>query len=802
VADFVVRKAAVLGAGVMGAQIAAHLVNAKVDVLLYDLPAKDGPKSAIATRAIDGLKKLNPAPLGHPDLAAFIRPANYEDDLERLRDCELVIEAIAERMDWKHDLYRKVAPFVREDAIFATNTSGLSIAALAEGVDAALRPRFCGVHFFNPPRYMHLVELIATPATQPGILDRLETFLTKTLGKGCVRAKDTPNFIANRIGTFGMFATVAEAARFGLAYDVVDDLTGEKLGRAKSGTFRTADIVGLDTIGHVMKTMQDALRDDPFAAAYATPPDFATLIGKGALGQKTGAGFYRRDGKAVLRFDPARGDYVPAGAKADETVARILKKKDPAERLKLLRESTNPQAQFVWAILRDSWHYAACKLEEIADNARDVDLAMRFGFAASQGPFEAWQLAGWAQVAQWIKADIDAGKALAGVPLPAWVFDGPVAERGGVHQPEGSWSPARAEFVARSTHPVYRRQLFPATLAGENAPTGHTGGKTVFEDESIRLWVVEGHGREEVLIASIRTKVHAIGPGVIAGLLKGVELAEREYKGLVVWMPDDPFSYGADLQAMLPVFMSGGAAAIGEAEKALQDAMLRLRYAQVPTVAAVANMALGGGCELAMYCAKRVAYLESYIGLVEVGVGLIPGGGGLAFGARRAAESQASAPDAYLLDFLKKYFMAAATAQVSRSAIEAQAIGYLLESDPVVFNRHELLYTAIREARAMSDAGWRPPRKSTFRVAGRAGIATICAQLTNMREGGMITEHDYHLGRTIAEIMCGGDVEPGSTVDEEWIMALERKGFTGLLTHPKTQERIMGMMQTGKPVRN
>ncbi len=801
-ADFVVRKAAVLGAGVMGAQIAAHLVNAKVDVLLYDLPAKDGPKSAIATRAIEGLKKLNPAPLGHPDLAAFIRPANYEDDLERLRDCELVIEAIAERTDWKHDLYRKVAPFVREDAIFATNTSGLSIAALAEGVDAALRPRFCGVHFFNPPRYMHLVELIATPATQPGILDRLETFLTTTLGKGCVRAKDTPNFIANRIGTFGMFATVAEAARFGLAYDVVDDLTGEKLGRAKSGTFRTADIVGLDTIGHVMKTMQDALRDDPFAAAYATPPDFATLIGKGALGQKTGAGFYRRDGKAVLRFDPASGDYVPAGAKADETVARILKKKDPAERLKLLRESTNPQAQFVWAILRDSWHYAACKLEEIADNARDVDLAMRFGFAASQGPFEAWQLAGWAQVAQWIKADIDAGKALAGVPLPAWVFDGPVAERGGVHQPEGSWSPARAEFVARSTHPVYRRQLFPATLAGENAPTGHTGGKTVFEDESIRLWVVEGHGREEVLIASIRTKVHAIGPGVIAGLLKGVELAEREYKGLVVWMPDDPFSYGADLQAMLPVFMSGGAAAIGEAEKALQDAMLRLRYAQVPTVAAVANMALGGGCELAMYCAKRVAHLESYIGLVEVGVGLIPGGGGLAFGARRAAESQASAPDAYLLDFLKQYFMAAATAQVSRSAIEAQAIGYLLESDPVVFNRHELLYTAIREARAMSDAGWRPPRKSTFRVAGRAGIATICAQLTNMREGGLITEHDYHLGRTIAEIMCGGDVEPGSTVDEEWIMALERKGFTGLLTHPKTQERIMGMMQTGKPVRN
>ena len=801
-ANFIVRKVAVLGAGVMGAQIAAHLVNAKVDVLLFDLPAREGPKNAIAIKAIEGLKTLNPAPLGHPDLAAFIRPANYEEDLERLRDCDLVIEAIAERMDWKHDLYRKVGPFVRADAIFATNTSGLSIGALAEGVDAALAPRFCGVHFFNPPRYMHLVELIATPATRPEILDLLETFLTTTLGKGCVRARDTPNFIANRVGTFGMFATVAEAAKFGLTYDVVDDLTGAKMGRAKSGTFRTADIVGLDTIGHVMKTMQDNLRDDPFAALYATPPDFATLIGKGALGQKAGAGFYRREGKAVLRFDPAKGEYVASGTKADETVARILKKKDPAERLKLLRESANPQAQFVWAILRDSWHYAACKLAEIADNARDVDLAMRFGFAASQGPFEAWQQAGWSQVAQWIRDDIAAGKAIANVPLPDWVFDGPVAQRGGVHQPEGSWSASRGEFVARPAHPVYQRQPFPVTLAGENAATGHTGGNTVFEDESIRLWTVDGHRVKDVLVASIKTKVHAIGPGVIAGLLKGVELAEREYQGLVVWMPDDPFSYGADLQAMLPVFMSGGAGAIGEAEKALQDAMLRLRYAQVPTVAAVANMALGGGCELAVYCAKRVAHLESYIGLVEVGVGLLPGGGGLAYGARRAAELQANAPETYLLDYLKKYFMAAATAQVSRSAIEAQAIGYLLESDLIVFNRNELLYSAIREAKAMSDAGWRAPRKSVFRVAGRAGAATIAAQLTNMRDGGMISAHDYHLGRTIAEIMCGGDVDAGAMVDEEWIMALERKGFTSLLTHPKTQERIMGMMQTGKPVRN
>ena len=322
------------------------------------------------------------------------------------------------------------------------------------------------------------------------------------------------------------------------------------------------------------------------------------------------------------------------------------------------------------------------------------------------------------------------------------------------------------------------------------------------EDESVRLWTLEQPGLDDVLILSIRTKVHAIGPGVIAGLLKGVELAEKDFSGLVIWSPDEPFSYGADLQAMMPTFMAGGAKALEPVEKALQDAMLRLRYAQVPTIAAVSGMALGGGCELAVHCARRVANLESYIGLVEVGVGLIPGGGGLAYGARRASEESRAAPEAALIEFLKKYFMNAATAQVSRSAIEAQQMGYLLEEDRIVFNSHELLYTAVREAQSMRDAGWRPARKGLIRVAGRPAIATIMAQLVNMRDGGFISAHDFHLGKTIAEVICGGDVEAGSMVDEEWLMTLERRAFMGLLSHPKSQERMMGMMQTGKPVRN
>jgi 3-hydroxyacyl-CoA dehydrogenase len=583
---------------------------------------------------------------------------------------------------------------------------------------------------------------------------------------------------------------------------VVDDLTGSKLGRAKSGTFRTADVVGLDTMGHVIKTMQDTLPNDPFAPTYATPPALKSLLEKGALGQKVGAGFYKKVGKDILRLDPVKGEYVPSGGKADETVARILKKKDPAERLKLLRESTSAQAQFLWAILRDQFHYAAVKLEEVADNARDVDFAMRWGFGAAQGPFELWQSAGWLQVAGWINEDIAAGKTLASVPLPAWVTSGPVAEKGGVHTPEGSWSPAAQKFVGRSNLPVYQRQLFRAPVFGEASVSPHQAGHTVFEDESIRLWTLDGRGVEDVLIASIKTKMHAIGPGVTAGLEKGVEIAERQYKGLVVWSPDEPFSAGADLQAMLPLFMSGGAKAIGPEEKKLQEAMLRLRYANIPTVAAVSGLALGGGCELAVYCAKRVAHVESYIGLVEVGVGLIPGAGGLAYGARRAAEEQSTAPEANLFDFLKKYFLNAGTAEVSKSAHQAQAMGYLLQSDLIVFNSYELLYAAIREAKAMHDAGYRPPRKALFKVAGRSGQATIMAQLVNMRDGGFISGHDFHLGKTIAHVMCGGDVDAGTVVDEQWIMSLEREAFMSLLDHPKTQERIMGMMQTGKPVRN
>ncbi len=527
---FNVRKVAVLGAGVMGAQIAAHLVNCKVPVVLFDLAAKEGPKNGIVTKAVEGLKKLKPAPLGLAEDAALIQQANYEEHLALLGECDLVIEAIAERMDWKLALYEKIAPALAPHAIVASNTSGLSITKLSAVLPESIKPRFCGIHFFNPPRYMALVELINTPTTQPDVLDQLEAFVTTALGKCVVRAHDTPNFVANRVGIAGMLATIKEAETFGLSYDVVDDLTGKKLGRASSGTFRTADVVGLDTMAHVIKTLQDNLSGDPFFASYATPPVLAALMAKGALGQKTGAGFYKKVGKDILRLDPAKQDYVPAGGKADTIVERMLKK-PAAERLKLLRESSNPQAQFLWAILRDSFHYAAVHLADIADSARDIDFAMRWGFGVKQGPFELWQDAGWLQVAEWVKADIDAGKALCSAPLPAWVFEGPVAANGGVHRPEGSWSAASARFVAPSTLPVYQRQHFRETVLGSGAVPALQSGTEVFKNDDVRVWTRDG----EVLIASITCKLHLISPAVVDGLLKAVELAEGGYKGLVIW---------------------------------------------------------------------------------------------------------------------------------------------------------------------------------------------------------------------------------------------------------------------------
>ncbi len=787
--NFIVRKVAVLGAGVMGAQIAAHLVNAKVPTILFDLPAKEGDKSAIAKKAIDGLKKLKPAPFAAKDRAAYITPANYDEHLELLKECDLVIEAIAERLDWKADLYSKVAPFLGEQTIFATNTSGLSINALAQSCPESVRPRFCGVHFFNPPRYMHLVEIIPCQTSEAGMLDNLERFLVSTLGKGVVRAKDTPNFVANRVGVFSMLATIANAEKYGIRFDVVDDLTGPRLGRPKSATFRTADVVGLDTFAHVVKTMQDTLPNDPWHSLFQSPSWLQTLIQNGALGQKTKRGIYKKDGKQMFVLNPASGEYVEAGQKGDDAVKNILKESNPALKFKKLRESQHPQAQFLWACFRDVFHYISYHLADIADNARDLDLAIRWGFGWSVGPFETWQAAGWQQVATWLQEDIAAGQTLATAALPAWVTEG---DRAGVHFADGSYNAAQQTLSPRSTLSVYQRQLAPARVLGETAPDL---GKTVFENEGVRAYS-NGDG---VLVVSFNSKAHAIGPQVLEGVNKALDIAEAEYRALVIWQTEEPFSVGADLQSMMPAFMMGDWKGIENIVKNFQDTSMRLKYSQIPVVAATQGYAFGGGCEFVMHADKVVAALETYIGLVEVGVGLLPAGGGCKeFALRAANEAKGD-----VLAAVKDYFMAIATAKVGTSALEGQEIGFIKKTDTVVFNAYELLYVAKQEALAMAEAGYRPPLKvKGFPVAGRAGAASIKGQLVNMLEGQFISKHDFTIASLIADIMTGGDVEQGTLVDEQWILDLERKGFMQLLRNPLTQARIANMLTTGKPLRN
>ena len=795
-ANFIVRRAAVLGAGVMGAQIAAHLVNARVPVVLFDLAAKEGPKDGIARKAIDGLGRLSPAPLAETREVVHIRAADYDDDLEQLRSCDLVIEAIAERMDLKLDLYRRVGPFLREDAVIASNTSGLSIGALADSLPPALRRRFCGVHFFNPPRYMHLVELIGTPSSDAQMLDGLETFLTSALGKGVVRAKDTPNFIANRYGIFSMLATMANAEKLGLGFDVVDDLTGTRLGRAKSATFRTADVVGLDTMAHVIRTMADTLPDDPWHAYFKSPPWLAALIQKGALGQKTRAGVYSKPGKDILVLDVARQEYVPATGTASPRVKELLKIKAPGERFAALRADADPHAQFLWAIHRDLFHYCAYHLAAVADNARDVDLALRWGFGWSTGPFEIWQAAGWQQIAGWVDEDIRGGRALSGAPLPAWAVD---PGRSVVHATQGSYSAARDAWIPRSSLPVYGRQLFPPQVLGEK-PAAR--GTALMENDAVRLWVDTNEpGGDDVAILSFKTKMNTISDAVLDGMQQAIATAEERFKGLVIWQTDEPFSLGADLASLAPALMQGRFDLIEKVVDKFQRTAMALKYAQVPTIAAVRGMALGGGCEFTLHCARAVAALESYIGLVEVGVGLLPAGGGCKELALRAA--QETRGNAYILDFLRGYFQTVATATVSKSAEEARTLGFLRAGDSVAMNAHEVLWLAKRTARAMYDTGYRAPLRSAgFPVLGASGIATIEAQLVNMRDGGFISAHDFAVGMALAETLCGGFVDAGSLVDEQWVLDLERRHFIALLKNPLTQARIKHTLETGKPLRN
>lgn len=781
------QQIAVLGAGVMGAQIAAHCANAGIPVFLYDLPAEGPNKNAIVDQAIARLTTLKPSPIASASTVTSIAACNYEEHLEQLRRCDLVIEAIGERLDWKEDLYHTITPHLSQHAVLVSNTSGLSIGRLSEILPRALQKNFCGVHFFNPPRYMHLAELIPSKTTPLELLDALETWLTRYLGKGVVRAKDTPNFIANRVGVFSMLSTMHHAQRLGLGLDEVDALTGALLGRPKSATFRTMDVVGLDTMQHVVHTMQEQLKDDPWHRYYGMPDWLQELIQSGHLGQKSGQGLYRKKGKNIEVFDYTTKEYRPSAARIEPDVQAALKKSKEMGIIKALGQSDSKQALFLQSCFIDLFHYCAVHLADISDTCREVDLAIRWGFGWQSGPFETWQQSDVSFVKQAIEQRIAAQETMVSTPLPEWLSSVDV-----FYGAQGAYTPQSQTLKARSSLGVYKRQYFRDALLAETIPSR----RILYENAGVQLWDLN----DSVAVLSFVSKSNTIGEAVIDGMMAALDVAEANCQGLVVYQNNPQnFSSGADLSAVNAMLESNNYDAVSAMIRQFQQALMRLKYSPIPVVAALRGRALGGGCELLMHCDAIVAAFESYPGLVELGVGVIPAGGGCTAFALRAAEKAIGSD---ILMFVQPYYEQIAKAVIARSAVEARERGFLLPGDSIVMHSHEVLLAAKQKIHYMQDANYLPPQSKTFAVAGREGAARLKSRLVNWKEGGFILEHDYCLVAKLAEVICGGDVHEGTKVDEQWMLALEREAFVELIMTKASQARIQHILETGKPLRN
>lgn len=768
------QKVAILGSGVMGAQIAAHFANAQYEVYVFDI----NPLNPTI------LSKINPAPLALPSFAASLIPSSYQQNLSVLKECFLVVEAVSEKMDIKNQVYQNISSYLGPQTIIASNTSGLSITDLGQLLPETLRQRFCGVHFFNPPRYLPLVELIPSPWIAPFLLDELEGFLTSRLGKNVVRAFDTPNFIANRVGVFSILSILHHAEKLGIGLDVVDQITGSLLGRPKSATFRTMDVVGLDTLNHVVHTMDERLTSDPWHKYYHLSEWIQELIQKGFLGQKTGKGIYLKSGKEILIYDVAQKTHraqVPASTAILEGFLS-----QPQKVWDECLKSKDPIALFLVATLRDLFHYTAYHLESIALNTRDIDAAIRGGFGWKLGIFELWQKLGWQKIAHFIEEERQKEKTMVKDPLPQWVLsiDQPYTATG------AGYCPSQKIFIGASLHPVYKKQWIPEMFGSAKPDTGHT----LRENAGVKLWCLQ----EGIGIISFKSKMNVIGLEVLEGLMDALSYAESHLNAVILWQHQEPFSAGANLIQAMELVKQGK---INEMERFVdlfQTVSLRLKHSSVPTVAAVSGLALGGGCEFVMHCQKAVLHLETYQGLVEVGVGILPAGGGCKELARRASDKGGD-----IFKNIQESFMNVSMAQVSKSAFEVRKWGYVKEETAIIFHPKELLYAAHMEAQALVATGKRPILpNSPITVSGEGAYGAVKAQILNMKEGGFISEHDVKIASAVAMVLTGGEFPEGAQVPEKWFLQKEREFFLELLSTEKTQKRMEHMLSTGKPLRN
>lgn len=776
------RKAAVLGAGTMGAQIAAHLANAGLEVLLLDMAAPAGqPANSLVERNLRAAMRLKPDPLFAAGTRQRITCGNFSDDWARIADVDWVIEAIIERPDIKQSIMATVEAHARDDAIISTNTSGIPIRVISSRRSAAFKRRFLGTHFFNPPRYLRLLEIIPGETTDPDLVSFLRWYGRVHLGKGTVVANDVPYFIGNRIGIFGMMGAMAELAGKAYSIEEIDALTGPLVGRPKSATFRTADLVGLDVIRLVVRNLHDSVPHDESRHRFSVPPLVNRLVAKGALGAKTRAGFYRKEGPIIESINPVSGRYEPPAPLDLGDLKGLRKVGGLRARLQALYKDQGRAGAFFRRTTLDLMGYAARRIGEITDKPASVDQAMRWGFGWKLGPFEMWDLLGFERV----RTDMNE----AGIAMPDWVQN----------------RPAESSFYDRAG----RRVFVPASgkYAAVEAPPDERGPAIAKASGAVELWSNQEAGlvrmSEDVALFEFRSKACTLGRRVIRGLVEAIERVEGDanLRGLVIGNEGAHFSVGANLAEMAQAVGEGRFADISDYIGEFQRAMQRVHYACKPVVVAVHQRALGGGCELVMSSCHPVAAAESYIGLVELGVGLIPAGTGCMRLARHASDRHA-AHDSDLQPFVARFYEQVAKAEVSTSAERAKEMAYLPSHAPIVMNAERRFHVAEQEVLRLSEQGYRPPVPEKIRVPGRPGAAALAMGVYQLHQGRFISDYDRFLADRLAFVMTGGNLSGPHDVTEAYLLDLEREVFLSLLGQPKTQERVIGLLKTNRPVRN